>query len=276
MDNIPPSFIRQPSPPLITAARKEGKTNPEIVGGNNLKRKSLTDIESLPDEVLFEVLVRYAAASREYKAVVIFTPREGMKKMCCIFTIGVDSFWRTIGEETVSLAATHLFTDTPLITEGFVHWYHIYSNKVLTLNVETEIFTETSGPTPKVNWRNSYLSTGRYLTLLRPCGLFCWEVWEMKPKIDYRWRKVLDISLEDHKCSTFKGFGSKQPEGLISIGWLKYREILVFGIMSQSIQSQVFVYNLLTHEIVIIELPVPYSRYELVVHKDNLVSLGGC
>ncbi|KAL3629230.1 hypothetical protein CASFOL_026452 [Castilleja foliolosa] len=74
MDNTPPSIIRHqppPAPPLLKpAACKEGNTNPEV-GGNNrsthtsclrsCKRKRLTDIESLPDEVLFEVLLRLPA-----------------------------------------------------------------------------------------------------------------------------------------------------------------------------------------------------------------------
>ncbi|KAL3625544.1 hypothetical protein CASFOL_030998 [Castilleja foliolosa] len=220
--------------------------------------------------------IGYAAASMKYKAIVLFTPGQGMKKICCILTIGVDNSWRTIGKGSVSLAATHIYNRTPLITEGFLHWYDIYSNKVLTLNVETEIFTETSGPTTEGYQRNTYLSTGRYLSLLRPCGEFCWEVWEMKPKIDYRLRKVWDISFEDNKCSTFQRF--KSYEFLFPIGWLKYLEILVFFTLSFGIHSQVVVYNLLTHEIVTIELPVPAPRsdYDLVVHKDSLVSLGGC
>ncbi|KAL3629270.1 hypothetical protein CASFOL_026492 [Castilleja foliolosa] len=399
MDNTPPSIIRQPPPPppLKPAARKEGNTNPEMVGGNlrSCKRKMLTDIESLPDEVLFEVLVRlqaqdiydsarlvcrkwyhmihtntfinahlhrstygllfqsmnndpflisvgesgrveiseenrynklsipvqtscnglllesqiwknkniyvcnpatrqyftlpklvgntlvyerfaiaYAAASMEYKAVVLFFPGRGVeKRMCFILTIGVDSSWRTIVKESVSLAGTGMFASRPLITEGFVHFYHISSNEVLTLNVETEIITETSGPTPKIDRPNTYLSTGRYSSLLRPCGEFCWEVWEMKPKIDYQWRKVWDISLEAHKCTTFQRFDFDEYSYLIPIGWLKYLEVLVFR---TTLRSEIFVYNFLKHEIVTMKLPVPNCDYDPIVHKDSLVSLRGC
>ncbi|KAL3629273.1 hypothetical protein CASFOL_026495 [Castilleja foliolosa] len=51
----------QPPP----ASRKEAKMKPEMVGGNNNSTRTyhprLTDIKSLPDEVLFEVLVRLSA-----------------------------------------------------------------------------------------------------------------------------------------------------------------------------------------------------------------------
>ncbi|KAL3627677.1 hypothetical protein CASFOL_029040 [Castilleja foliolosa] len=408
MDNIPPSIIRQPPPPLTPAGRKEGKTNPEMVGSDNritrtnylrsCTRKRLTDIESLPDEVLFNVLLRlpaqdiydstrlvcikwcnmahthtfinahlqhsthelifqstssyliimsvgesglveiskhsykpsvltmascnglllevefqvrkkcnlyvsnpttgqvfslplffgyminnglfgiaYAAATMEYKAVVLFTPAQSMKKIFIILTIGVDNSWRTIGSESVSLAATQISVSAPaLMTEGFVHFCLIDSNEVLTLNVETEIITDTSGPIPKGrnrNQLNTYLSTGRYLSLLRPCGEFCWEVWEMKPKIDYRWRKVWDISLETHKCSTCQLFGFNEYSYLIPIGWLKYLELLVFSV---SDDDPIFVFNLLTREIVTFELPFSCNNYNILMHKNSLVWLDGC
>ncbi|KAL3629266.1 hypothetical protein CASFOL_026488 [Castilleja foliolosa] len=221
------------------------------------------------------IAIGYAAASMEYKAVVLLSRPPRMKKICFILTtIGVDNSWRIIDKESASFAANQLFFSTPLITEGFVHFYHTASNEVLTLNLETEIITDTSGPTPKGkrNQWNTYLSTGKYLSLLRPCGDFCWEVWEMKPKIDYVWRKVFDISLEAHKCSIFQRFGFKGYEVLIPTGWLKYPEILVFSI--SPIRPQVLMYNLLTREIVPIELPERY--YLIVVHKESLVSLGGC
>ncbi|KAL3629258.1 hypothetical protein CASFOL_026480 [Castilleja foliolosa] len=121
----------------------------------------------------------------EYKAVVLVCPGEGKKRICCILTIGVDNSWRTVDSECELLQTTE-FVHDPLITEGFVHWYIRDTNEVLTLNVETEIITETSVPIPRVvygNRHNILLSTGRYLSLLRPCGEYCWEVWEMKPEI---------------------------------------------------------------------------------------------
>ncbi|KAL3629645.1 hypothetical protein CASFOL_026867 [Castilleja foliolosa] len=410
VDYIPPSIVRQlPSP---TAARKEGKIKPEQkVGGNstyylrscNRKRKRLTEIESLPKEVLFDVLVRleaqdiyesarlacskwyhmihthtfiyahlqrstygllfqsafgdsffmavgesgmveisknryklrcplpvscnglllefergskyniyalnpatrqifalppfagelisyrlfriaYAAASMVYKAVVL---ARFPKPVCFILTIGVDNSWRTVGSECLSsVATTRVDKRIPLITEGFVHWYNRVTNAVLTMNVETEIITETSGPNPEsylhnylstnpVHHLNIFLSTGRYISLLRPCGEFCWEVWEMKPNIDYRWRKVCDISLEAHKCSTFQRFRFNEYNYLVPRGWLKYLEVLVFSDNIGS-QSQIFVFNLLTQEVVTIELPDKSIDYKIVVHKNSLVWLGGC
>ncbi|KAL3629290.1 hypothetical protein CASFOL_026512 [Castilleja foliolosa] len=226
---------------------------------------------------LYEIVgIAYAEASMEYKAVLLLSPGGGEKRICCILTIGVDNSWRTIGSECESLATSKVFTSAPLISEGFVHWYDTTSNEVLTLNVETEIITETSGPTPEGNQRNIYLSTGRYLSLLRTCGQFCWEVWEMKPKIDYQWRKVWDISLEAHNCSTFERVGFNQYYYLIPIGWLKYLEVLVFFSPHNPVGSQIFVYNLLTHEILTVELPDLRCNYKIVVHKNSLVRLDGC
>ncbi|KAL3629231.1 hypothetical protein CASFOL_026453 [Castilleja foliolosa] len=112
--------------------------------------------------------------------------------------------------------------------------------------------------------------------MLRPYGEYCWEVWEMKPKVDYEWRKVWDISLETHKCSTFQRLVFLQNEVVfIPVGWLKYLEMLVFR-PSNALRSQIFVYNLLTYEIVTIELPAPNCDYKPVVHKESLVSLRGC
>ncbi|KAL3629227.1 hypothetical protein CASFOL_026449 [Castilleja foliolosa] len=231
-------------------------------------------IFALPPFVGYEIYyqsfgIAYAAASMEYKAVII---APGKNKTCFILTIGVDNSWRTVGSECESLHTKRFFC-TPLITEGFVHWYIRDTNEVVTLNIETEIITETSGPIHRVvngNRQNMLLSTGRYLSLLIPCGELCWEVWEMKPKIDYLWRKVCDISLEAHKSTTLQRFGPNEYNYLMLTGWLKYLEVLVFGTM-----GQVLVFNLLTQEVFIIDLIAPYA-YGRVVHKNSLVWLGGC
>ncbi|KAL3629260.1 hypothetical protein CASFOL_026482 [Castilleja foliolosa] len=224
--------------------------------------------------------IAYAAASMEYKAVVLFClfcPGEDKKTMFFILTIGVDNSWRTVGSEC-ELLQTKEFFDAPLITEGFVHWYSRYTSEVLTMDIETEIITETSGPIHRVVYgdqRKIYLSTGIYLSLLIPCGKFSWEVWEMKPKIDYRWRKVWDISLEDHKCSVIQRNRINQFEYLIPIGWLKYLEVLVF-VVDNRCWGDFFVLNLLTQEIDRIdELPFDCCNYKTVVHKNSLVWLSG-
>ncbi|KAL3629224.1 hypothetical protein CASFOL_026446 [Castilleja foliolosa] len=216
--------------------------------------------------------IAYAAASMQYKAVII-AQAEGGKRACCILTIGVDNSWRTVGTECESLQ-NRVRLSTPLITEGFVHWYGRDTNEVWTMNVETEIITKTSSPIPRVvygNRQNIFLSTGIYLSLLRPCGEYCWEVWEMKPKIDYRWRKVCDISLEAHKCTTFQRFGFNEYNYLIPVGWLKYLEVLVFRT-----RDQILVFNLVTQEFVTVELLAPQIYCKTVVHKNSLVWLGGC
>ncbi|KAL3629225.1 hypothetical protein CASFOL_026447 [Castilleja foliolosa] len=216
--------------------------------------------------------IAYAAASMQYKAVIL-VPDDGTKRTCCILTIGVDNSWRIVGSECKSLQSNGLFS-TKLITEGFLHWCYTANNVVLTMNVETEIITETSGPIPRVVYRNRgdiYLSTGIYLSLLRPCGEFCWEVWEMKPKIDYLWRKVCDVSFEAHKYNILKRFDFDEYNYLIPTGWFKYLEVLVFRH-----RDQFLVLNLLTREIVTIELPGPQGNYQTIVHKNSLVWLGGC
>ncbi|KAL3629232.1 hypothetical protein CASFOL_026454 [Castilleja foliolosa] len=221
--------------------------------------------------------IAYAAASMEYKAVVLFCPGEDKKTMLFILTIGVDNSWRTVGSECKSLQTKEFF-DAPLITEGFVHWYIRDTNEVLTMDIETEIITETSGPIHRVvygNQRKILLSTGIYLSLLIPCGKFSWEVWEMKPKIDYRWRKVWDISLEAHKWSLIQRNLNNQYEHLIPVGWLKYLEVLVFVVDNRN-YGDFFVLNLLTQEIDIIgDFFADCCNYGIVVHKNSLVWLGG-
>lgn len=70
MSKIPPSILRQPPPPRSRmAAINEDEGNTEMAEGNctrtfylrRCKRKRLTGMESLPDELLFEVLVRLPA-----------------------------------------------------------------------------------------------------------------------------------------------------------------------------------------------------------------------
>lgn len=72
-------------------------------------------------------------------------------------------------------------------------------NLVLTLDVETEIISETSPsavifPSGQNEVRKfMYLSTGRCLTLFVTSGDFSWRVWELRGG---EWRKACDVSLE--------------------------------------------------------------------------------
>ncbi|KAL3625545.1 hypothetical protein CASFOL_030999 [Castilleja foliolosa] len=306
-----------------------------MVGGNNL-----TDVESLPDEVLFEVLVRIPAQDIHDSVRLVCSKWYHMTHTHTII-IKIDSLWlwekvvesryiTTTGtaksdtlpvrsscnglvleseEETETVENVHvsnpatmqIFTLRPLVGYRlalplFAIGYAASSMKykavilsmpgkdmedkcfILTIGVDNSWRTtiETSGPTPEGYRRNTYLSTGRYVSLLRPCGEMFWQVWEMKPEIDYQWRKVWDINLEDYKCTTFQLLDSRAVDFVQPIGWLKYLEILVFRKLSYTPQSRIFVYYLLTHEIVTIELPAQHSIYDRVVHKDSLVSLGGC
>ncbi|CAA0834887.1 Unknown protein [Striga hermonthica] len=117
--------------------------------------------------------IGYVPASMEYKAV-IFCPLSAMydKRWCYILNVGVDKSWRKVEFESTTPLRLHQL----MISEGFMHWAHPTTNQVLTVNLETETFTETPGPNPNPvaagtgNVNNIYLSTGRYLSLLRCCG----------------------------------------------------------------------------------------------------------
>ncbi|CAA0834832.1 Unknown protein [Striga hermonthica] len=303
-------MVRQPPPPRLPKAtsKEEGsaqvapfkfllpRRDDQIIGGRRCRRKKPTsDIDSLPDELLMEVLahipgqdiygarlvcrkwyniihtrdfmrfylqhatygllfkenqlkdmdnlyvmnpttgqvvllpprvkrvqtgfhaIGYVPASMEYKAV-IFWPESAIyeKSWCYILNVGVDKSWRKVEFESTTPLGWHQL----MISEGFMHWSHYTANQVLTLNLETETFTETPGPNPVTrtgNVNNIYLSTGRYLSLLRCCGYNSWEIWEMSRPERGEWRKKADFSLEAHK-GRFEQLGILHDKFLIPVG----------------------------------------------------------
>ncbi|CAA0842123.1 Unknown protein [Striga hermonthica] len=122
--------------------------------------------------------------------------------------------------------ASRSFCNPPLVTEGFIHWKHPHSHHLLTLNVETETITETPAPFPQLqdfpvhaSRTDIYLSTGKYLSLLRPYGECSWQVWEMSRPETGEWRKKAHFSLEDNE-ERFKQLGFAPKEFLFPVGWV--------------------------------------------------------
>ncbi|CAA0834834.1 Unknown protein [Striga hermonthica] len=213
--------------------------------------------------------IGYVPASMEYKAVV-FWPQSALceKRYCYILNVGVDKLWRKVEFEfTTPLRKNHL-----MISEGFMHWTHPPTNEVLTLNLETEIFTETPGPPPVAGTRyvdNIYLSTGRYLSILRRSGDYSWEIWEMSRPERGEWRKKADFSLEAHK-GRFEELGILHEEFLTPVGWVKYSELLALKCVDGEHPNVVFLYNIVTQEFDKMELPFYIGMCNTMVHKSSL------
>ncbi|CAA0828476.1 Unknown protein [Striga hermonthica] len=232
--------------------------------------------------------IAYASVSMEYKVVLPILTGPFTKEKCYILTVGVDKSWRAVDLGHLSSKATRAFMSTPVITEGFIHWFTVYSNIGLTLNVETEIFTETPGLTPSRrisdHQRNIYLPTGKYLSLLRPCGEFSWQVWEMRPEIG-EWRKMGSVCLESQR-RRFKQLGLIQPTevntrplfklrtDVVPVGWVKYMEVLALS-SADVIRRTIFTFNLVTGEFDEMELPSVRLDYTIMLHKSSLVWLCG-
>ncbi|KAL3619907.1 hypothetical protein CASFOL_034819 [Castilleja foliolosa] len=221
--------------------------------------------------------IGYTSVSMEYK-VVVTSPT--YTSQWVIITPGVDSSWRVIRKDHISLP--RIMMCNPLITEGFMHWTfggirdgRKFGNQVLSLDVETEILTKSCVP---LNYDGeydhwNYLSTGRYLTLLITYGECLWQVWEMKSENGGgEWRK-LDGVIIDLGTQMFQQFGFE----LVPVGWLKYLEVLVLRAISRApYQVHNFLYNLLTKETNLLELPIQCEPSNPVVHKNSLVWLAGC
>lgn len=216
--------------------------------------------------------IGYSAASMEYK---VFVPyllvndlpyhqRVGLH----VLTVGVDKSWRNVQIHHLPQHVMSLFFQSPLSTEGFVHWGKW--RYALTLNVDTEIVTMTEAPLPCQPCHNGfyYLSTGRYLSILVSRRKFSWEIWEMEPETG-EWRNLLhNIELGAQK-SRFQQFGSPGNDNPLPLGWVKYLEVLAFHFRDLG-HTCVF-YNLDTREINAIELPGPSIGFKASVHHNNLV-----
>ncbi|KAL3614447.1 hypothetical protein CASFOL_028238 [Castilleja foliolosa] len=224
-----------------------------------------------PTSVTSRCGIGYSSVSMEYKVVVttLYNYPWG------IITPGVDSSWRVVRTDHFGLLPL-MIRGPPLTTEGFMHWTldeclsdTKVGNQVLSLDVETEIVTKSCVPLDYDrdydHWK--YLSTGRYLTLLITRGQCLWEVWEMKSG---EWRK-LDGVIIDLGTQMFQQFGFE----LVPVGWLTYLEVLVLRVVS-GVRVYNYLYNLLTKETNLLELPMESVRVKPLVHKNSLVWLAGC
>ncbi|KAH6833847.1 hypothetical protein C2S53_019411 [Perilla frutescens var. hirtella] len=233
----------------------------------------------------------YAAASMEYKVVLPLT--EGDRRLekiasVAILTAGVDTSWRHIPVESLSPDGRGLLSNYPLITEGFIHWVGDMSNRVVTLDVETEVLTMSEVPLPPpqpesfshdTRDSNYFLSTGRFLTLVVANRGLRWQFWGMEPGTG-EWRKVLpDVKLK--RCR-FKHVGSKEEKKLFAreddgclepVGWVKYPEVLALRFSEDSGGRTCIFYNLDTREINSTVLPSPCAAHRASPHKNNLMWL---
>ncbi|KAL7122775.1 hypothetical protein ACP275_01G064700 [Erythranthe tilingii] len=213
--------------------------------------------------------IAYAPASMEYKLVSTYYSWTEIRNSTIfrIFTVGVDELWRfvCIGHLSAS-AANQLVQSTRFVTEGFIHWADGKSKQILTLNVETEVITET--PVPQTIFKNYYLSTGTSsLSLLvsRVDSCSSFEVWEMKSETG-EWTKLYDFDTEALRWG-FKRLWRKRNHRpfkrvltccpkrricprleLVPVGWLKYKEVLVLRGSSDTMDY--IAYNIRTREII--------------------------
>ncbi|CAA0809526.1 Unknown protein [Striga hermonthica] len=246
----------------------------------------------------------YSEVSKAYKVTLAYIARRRGPRRA-ILTVGVDKSWRDLGTVIVDKLWSYLGTDRlmefantlgrplvtesfihgrPLVTEGFIHF--IYGDTVLTLNVETEVITETRVPLlfpvypPKyMRW---YLSTGKALTLVVRFedGLF--RVWEMVLSGNcYYWREwERQIVLESRLQEVREVCGDKYRP----VGWLQQMEVLVFEGLSEKWRCTVMFYVVIaTGEIGWISTPISkglvgkfYRISDRVLpHKNTLVQLEG-
>ncbi|KAH6755920.1 hypothetical protein C2S53_007046 [Perilla frutescens var. hirtella] len=231
--------------------------------------------------------IAYAAASMVYKVVqphgqsYMVYENNGRRLSTslhvhlAILTVGVDDSWRHVQLQHLPKTFRRLLTQPPLITEGFVHWVwgDAPSQRVWTMNVETEIIAQTDFPLPQgrhVTYDSSYLSTGRYLTFLFGLGRQCWEIWEMKPETG-EWRKQSYIKFEDEQVKRCKRWRPNDYDEYILFprGWVKYPEVCAFLV---GWSYMIVFYNILSHEIVS-TMEIPCSYFSAFPHRNTLAWL---
>ncbi|KAL3615636.1 hypothetical protein CASFOL_041297 [Castilleja foliolosa] len=238
-----------------------------------------------PYMTIYSCTIAYAVASMGYKLVCPMYDKSKSRDDIAILTVGVDNDWtRRVNIQHLSplIGIRHL-KESPLCTEGFVHWAERSSLRimgeaeyVLTLNIETEIITQFQVPSlchyGERSWYY-YLSTGRHLTLLISRVNYFWEVWEMKSETG-EWTNVMIIDLESQMLRF------EWVCRLVPVGWLNYGEVLVFSVCtrtySNTIPDKFYVaYNVCAREI--IDLFLTSGLNTFAAHRDSLVrlNLGG-
>ncbi|KAL3615386.1 hypothetical protein CASFOL_041047 [Castilleja foliolosa] len=236
--------------------------------------------------------IAYASLSMKYKVVRVYLDRENYQWGCIILTVGVYKSWRPICTKHVSLVANTNLRFRPLTTEGFVHWAKS-GNYILTLNVETEIITESLVPSSS-GAEVYYFSTVKYLSMLIEREGGCsWEVWEMKPETG-EWTQLPGIDLEDRMCDIlgviFGVICGGLREGdkpyrslacirrcLVPVGWLEYKEVLLYRLYCPLTGQQLslcMAWNIRLKKFEFIELDS--ELYGFFPHRNSLLWLDGC
>ncbi|CAH9143672.1 unnamed protein product [Cuscuta epithymum] len=213
--------------------------------------------------------ISYAATSMVYKVVAVVAGPQ-LK----ILTVGVDDSWRSVCTKHICHLARSGFGEiSPRTTEGLMHWVTSVSS-VVTLNVETEMVEESIGPMPRGCGvpGSCWVSTGSKMSYLMKFERFGWHVWEMEPE-SKEWRKLPDIVIKDQKRK-FKRLGLEKGQEVRPIGWIKYKELLAFTLCDAPV-TYVFVYNIVTHKAVRLDLPGSIQLHSPIPHQNSLVWLPG-
>ncbi|KAL3615465.1 hypothetical protein CASFOL_041126 [Castilleja foliolosa] len=265
---------------LILECERENKLALYITNPVTMQRFSLPPFALLDPYVGFYYsAIAYASLSMEYKVVGVYRNREYLWG-CTILTVGVDESWRPVCAQHLSLEAKENLAVRQLTTEGFVHWAY-KGNCVLTLNVETEIITEYRVPSSDDD-RVFYFSTGKYLSMLIEHGGWSWEVWEMKPETG-EWTQLPEIDLKDRMYEIFEGSSERSRiyksaaligSPIFPVGWLEYREVLVY-LVSCSAQHRIrIVWNIQLKELEFVDLG--FSSKVIFFHRNSLSWLDRC
>ncbi|KAL3624452.1 hypothetical protein CASFOL_031120 [Castilleja foliolosa] len=272
-------------------------------------RSLKTNINSLPDEIVFDILVQIPAQDiysavrpvclKWYQMIHTHTfvnthlhrSTYGLliqNRSSPPFTLTFMALSRQGRVELtrVAILTAGLLIFDPFTPEGFVHWVS-KGNHVVTLNVETEIITEYLVPSScsgdRFGGRYYYLPTVKCLSLLIYCRRWwSWEVWEMKPETG-EWTNLPGIELNDRKCEILEWYSKRDLKSvgysdgwLEPFGWLKYGEVLIccFTLPHEVKKHQVCIaYNVRSKEIEYIELDC--NRKRLLVHRNSLLWLDG-
>ncbi|GER41502.1 F-box and associated interaction domains-containing protein [Striga asiatica] len=211
----------------------------------------------------------YVPTSMEYKVVHTFDSD------FYVLTLGVDDVWRRVECGHLTPPAKKLLRRlTPLVTEGYMHWVHPARNIVVMLDLEKEGFRQLRGPPGKKRGNCGFLE-GDLLSCYVRRGWLSWGVWELRPGSE-EWEKVMGIELGGRAPELENLCGKDGGDcdwGLSVVGWIKYKEVLVFRV---SCPSRVCIaYSVRTGELRAFKLDCEGYKHNYLPHRSSLVWLGG-
>ncbi|EYU32150.1 hypothetical protein MIMGU_mgv1a012250mg [Erythranthe guttata] len=224
------------------------------------RNKNSQIMDSLPDELLFHILLQLPAEDIPNAAVVC---RKWYRT-----TRARDFVHAHRSHHSVSGLVIHeLTTDRLNCHPPDTHTH------VLTLNVDTETMTKYTLPqSPQGGYERRpkfYFSAGKSLSLFVLASDLYLEGWDMKSESG-EWTKLYNIDFTPRKCE-FERFHSDKyshvPFALLPFGWIKFREVLAFHFSYPS--SVCTAYNLVTQEFHFFELGSDARYHEFVPHTIN-------